>query len=153
MSDYAEIQRLIADALLKEGKGPWSGNMTSPITPANTLTAEKLLAMVDQVNAQMRANPEIKIDLYGHDLLDQEQAFMLDRRKLNEQMYAGRSAWMRRLVEHADLDREMVIVPRARLHQTFQTLREQGLDVRLEPRYGTGERAKPSAPTSTVKHD
>jgi len=146
MSDYAEIQRLIADALLKEGKGPWSGNMTSTVMPANTLTAEKLRAMMDEVNAQMRANPGIKIDLYGHDLLDQEQAFVLDRRKLNEQMYAGRSAWMRRFVEHAELDREMVIVPRARLRQTFQTLKEAGLDIRLEPRYGTGERKKPDTP-------
>ena len=103
-------------------------------TPPNTLTAEKLRAIWDQLPKMTPSSGAF--DLYGHDMLDQERAFVIDRRKVNEQMYAGRSAWMRRFVEHGDLDRQMVIVPRARLQEIFREAKAQGLDVRLEPRYG-----------------
>jgi hypothetical protein len=115
-------------------------NTTNPTPPADTLTARKLLDAMDKIEAVGKIDPGI--DIYGHDLLDQEQAFTLDRRQIHKNMYAGRSAWMRKFVEHANLDRLMVIVPRARLLETFHAMKAQGLDIRLEPRYGTGERAK-----------
>ncbi len=131
MSDYTDILALLAEQRMKEGN--ILGNTTGTVqAPADSLTLEKIRDMMARLPS---IPPSPKIDLYGHDLNDQEQAYVLDRKKMAEQMYPGRSSWMRRYIVGADQDRQMVIVPRARLRETFQQLKEAGLDVRLEPRY------------------
>lgn len=140
MSDYADILRALVESSMKQGllPGGW-GNPTNTTqaepTPENTLTAEKLFKMAASVAALGPAAGS-GVDLYPHDLADQEQAFIVDRSQILGKMYAGRSSWMRRFVEHAGVDRKMVIVPRARLVETFQQMQANGLDVRLYPRYG-----------------
>lgn len=112
------------------------GNTTANNAPGDTLTAEKLRETMR--NLQAFVQPDA-FDIYGHDLEDQERAFILDRRKLNEGLFGVRDreySWIRRLLDGPELDRKMLVVPRPRLEETYFALRAKGIDVRLEPRYG-----------------
>lgn len=92
----------------------------------STLTIEKLLEaqkLIDDLGP-----PPPGIDLYGHSLATtQDQAYLIHADKFPEAL---------RIFRGPGPQRTVVIVPRARLGTTYRDLREAGIDVRLEPRYG-----------------
>lgn len=120
MSDYEDIFRLMADADLRKGNiGGMHANSTGlPPTPENTLTREKLLAMMTVVD---KTSPPVPgIDLHGH-THDPEACYILDKSKLFPVFDDGRRT---------------VVVPEAKILEIYRVMREQGMDVRLRPRYG-----------------
>ena len=143
MSDYTDIIRQVMEAELKAGHSRilnmdevGMGNTTGVNSP--TLNVAKFREMARRLEdfVQPRA-----FDIYGHDLPDQEAAYILDRRKLNESLFKGPTAWMGKLAGFVALHREMVIVHRTRLLSVYYAMKAEGLDVQLEPRYGATPRA------------
>jgi hypothetical protein len=106
------------------------------------LTAAKLRAMARTVEDYVQPDA---FDLYGHDLPDQEQAYILDRRAAHKALFKGLESWQYDLItRHSpELDRKLLIVPRRRLEEMYRALKAQGRDVRLEPRYGAPAPADP----------
>jgi hypothetical protein len=138
MSDYTDIIRQVMEADLKAGRSKilnmdevGMGNTTGVNSP--TLNVAKLREMARRLEDYVQPRA---FDLYGHDLPDQEQAYIIDRRKLHEGLYKGPNAWMGKLAAFIDLHRDMVIVHRTRLLSIYHSMKAQGLDVQLEPRYG-----------------
>jgi hypothetical protein len=88
------------------------GNTTTTgVYPTEGLTVEKLLEMLREIERTIP--PPVRVDLYGHDLGD--QTYELNR---------------------SAKERRFIVVPRDILLKTFHELRDGGVDVRLEPRYG-----------------
>ena len=115
------FEKSFADRLTKDvgmilQQPPFEGNTasTAAVYPQESLTAEKLIQMMEEMRRTMP--PPVCVDLYGHELGD--QAYELNRK-------SG--------------ERRFIVVPKKVLERTYHELRDVGVDVRLEPRYGLGE--------------
>ena len=89
----------------------------------STLTADSLRTMVRQFRDMYPPPPAY--DLYPHDL-DPERCYEI---KTLDESFKG--AFPRTCC------RKMLVVPRLRLEAIYYQMRDAGLDVRLEPRYGS----------------
>lgn len=141
LSDYADILRRVAQANFEAGGHilNMGGELSNTSQRADTLTTAKLREVQRMLEDYVRPDA---FDIYGHDLPDQDRCFIIDRRKVHDGLFKdSKWSWMSKVLEGPDIDRKLLIVPRPRLEATYQALRAQGVDVRLEPRYGA-----PAAP-------
>jgi hypothetical protein len=109
---FAERMSKTTEMILIQGN-MWDGNTatTASATPPAQLTLEKLLETMREI--ERKFPPPVRVDLYGHDLGD--QTYELNR---------------------SAKERRFIVVPRNELDKTYHMLRDAGVDVRLEPRYG-----------------
>jgi len=93
-------------------------NTTARSVPENSLTLEKLQAAMRLIRD---IPPPPRIDLYPQDV-DPEKCFQINRSRVG-----------------SFIDREMWIVPRKQLINIYRQMKNAGIDVILEPRYGRGD--------------
>lgn len=137
MSDYTDILLRVAAANFNAGGHILNlgGELSNTSQRADTLTTAKLRDMQRMLEHYVRPDA---FDIYGHDLPDETRCFIIDRRSVHEELFKDpKWDWMRKLFEHPEIDRKMLIVPRPRLDATYHAMRAEGIDVRLEPRYGS----------------
>lgn len=97
----------------------WEGNTASNTTAGDTLTLEKLEAVMRSIQPLPSAP---KYDLYGMSGLNGAYEVNLDAAGLEIPRPPGTKG------------RKMLVVPKGELDMWYDTLRKAGVDVRLEPR-------------------